>query len=374
MKEMLKKKLREKLANSEGFTLLEILVVLTIMGFLIAMVAPKLAGISNSAVDTVCDSNQGRMIQMVSAYVERTGKFPNKLTNLVVQDGVDPVNATYYTPSASDDDPDNGQETLSSEFNDRVAPTLHILDQAELEELADMGIKRLFNLNSYDNFTTDGTNHGPDGTIPVAAEAAPMLEINLTAETVAGTLDYADALGVMMSGVGAASAADFVAGADILGYGESDFLGRIVFGFGPENSIITSGLVTNAAHCPGGLQNSDNITYNDYNLIVPRLSATADRVGALFAADAATGMSGTQYVAYGYTEDTAPGAVAPITVNADGTIDAATVPAGFKARVLTFGAQEMYQYATMCPEGHMFPADDSDFWGIDVAGGGVTIQ
>ncbi len=46
--------------NQKGFTLLEILVVLTIMGFLIAMVAPRLAGISGDAVDTVCDTNQNQ--------------------------------------------------------------------------------------------------------------------------------------------------------------------------------------------------------------------------------------------------------------------------------------------------------------------------
>ncbi|MCK5228851.1 MAG: prepilin-type N-terminal cleavage/methylation domain-containing protein, partial [Desulfobulbaceae bacterium] len=62
MKQMLKKKLQKKMRNNKGFTLLEILVVLTIMGFLIAMVGPKLAGMSDGAVDTVCDSNQNRMV------------------------------------------------------------------------------------------------------------------------------------------------------------------------------------------------------------------------------------------------------------------------------------------------------------------------
>ena len=39
-----------------GFTLIEILVVLVIMGFLVAMVAPKLANITDGAIDTTCES------------------------------------------------------------------------------------------------------------------------------------------------------------------------------------------------------------------------------------------------------------------------------------------------------------------------------
>ena len=67
---MIKKNFKEfkKVNSQKGFTLLEILVVLTIMGFLIAMVAPRLAGIGNSAVDTVCDTNQNRMVTYMSSY------------------------------------------------------------------------------------------------------------------------------------------------------------------------------------------------------------------------------------------------------------------------------------------------------------------
>nr|WP_320115829.1 prepilin-type N-terminal cleavage/methylation domain-containing protein [uncultured Desulfuromonas sp.] len=351
------RKMRQRRKNGEsGFTLLEILVVLTIMGFLIAMVAPRLAGISGGAVDTVCDSNQSRMIQMTAAYIEKAGRLPNKLTNLVVEDG-STAGSNYAIPSVEDEDPDNGQETLALEFSDRVAPVIHYLTEDEADELKDLGIKRVFNLNSYDNSPVSETNQG-----------APMREIAVAAN-----------VGVMMSGVGAAgNDADFAAATDdIIGYGEADFLGRIVFGFGPENSVITSGLVSNAAHCPGGIQNADNITYNDYNLIVPRLSATVDRnadgTTHIFG-DAATTPNGYQFVAYGYTEDFST------TGSVGSTVDGATgehtaIDDGLKARTVSFKGQELWQYATMCPEGHMFPADDSDFWAIDLDGtSGVTIN
>ncbi|WP_321531413.1 type II secretion system protein [uncultured Desulfuromonas sp.] len=350
---------RRKIGES-GFTLLEILVVLTIMGFLIAMVAPRLAGISSSAVDTVCDSNQNRTIQMAAAYFERTGNFPSKLTNLVSVDGTDWDAATYAIPTISDGDPDNGQETLAEEFGNRVAPTIHYLNASEAQELADMGIKKVFNLNAYDNMT-------------VTAEGNPMEEVIPT------SVDYTTGtFAVMMSGMGVDSNGSWVTDT-LTGFGEADFLGRIVLGFGPENGLVTSGLVSNAAHCPGGIQNADNITYNDYNLIVPRLQSTVDRLDETTPeiTDMASEITGIQYVAYGYTEDdeadlqdaTSGGITAATFSGNKGTIDVA--PAGIKTRVLTFGAQEKFQYATMCPEGHMYPADDSDFWAIDPANANI---
>ncbi|GEM_PF-2355844 len=338
-------------SNNKGFTLLEILVVLTIMGFLLAMLAPRLGGVSNSAVDTVCDSNQSRTIQMVGAYFEKTNRFPDKLTNLVSQTAV----GAYAIPTYSDDDPDNGKETLSSEFNSRVAPQIHYLSEKEAIELKAMGVANVFNLNSYENNTLTTANIGPFAVTDAGDPMAPT--------------KVATGLGVMMSGIGAANAtADFVAPTlDITGMGEAEFYGRIVMGVGPESGLITSGLVTNAAHCPGGLQNSDNVVYNDYNIVLPRLQATVDRVGATpVLTDVAADMDGIQLLAFGYTEDTAAATALAATVSAAGDISAVT--GATKARLVTFAKQENHQYATMCPEGHMFPADDADFWALDLDG------
>lgn len=172
MKQTLKEKIQAKLANSEGFTLLEILVVLTIMGFLIAMVAPRLAGISGDAVDTVCDSNQSRMISMMSSYFEKTNRYPDKLTNLVDETAA----GDYQLPAISDDDPENGPETIASEFNDRNHFLIHYLTEGEVRELKQMGIVNVFNLNAYDAYLEDGSaiKSGYDG---IAALRELQLEL-----------------------------------------------------------------------------------------------------------------------------------------------------------------------------------------------------
>ena len=327
----------KKVNSQKGFTLLEILVVLTIMGFLIAMVAPRLAGIGNSAVDTICDTNQNRMTTYLSTYFQQTnGSLPNNLTNLVIQDGTGTA-STYYKPEVQDGE-DEG--ALSEEFDARNHFVLHYLNDAEVAELADLGIDKLFTLNDYTGSTiTDKVgfmeSEDVDKTVPVL-----MTGIGAVSST-------ATTFG-MASGVGEAD------------WGEPRWFGRIVLGMGSECDLITSGIISNAAHCPGGTQN-EFATYNDYNLVVPRLAATAKRI------EDAT--------ATGFTSGSTASTTVLTAVAYDGSIDTSTAydltdnSEGYKKREFDLAeGQEGWQYETQCPEGHMYP-EENDFWAIDLNGG-----
>lgn len=359
LKNRLQSTLQSKLANSEGFTLLEILVVLTIMGFLIAMVAPRLAGISGDAVDTVCDTNQNRMITYMASYYEKTSRFPSNLTNLVEET----ADATYQIPAVSDDNPENGAETLSSEFYGRNHFHIHYLSEDEADELKGMGIVQVLNLNSYDVYDDDGTldtdydNDINDVAVADTVTKAPSME-----ET-----EVADGLGVAMVGMGMASGGTSftVSSATERGWGEPDWFGRIVLGIGPESGLITDGIIGNAAHCPGGIQNEDNVTYNDYNLVLPRLEATADLMEedtSITAMDADSDTDGTQIQAVSYDDGEEPDTDYNYTTNTD----------NYKVREFTIDeAEEGWQYATQCPEGHMYPEDDGEYWAIDLDASGT---
>ena len=350
--------LYRKKSAAGGFTLLEILVVLTIMGFLIAMVAPRLAGISGGAVDTVCDTNQNRMVTYMSSFFEKTNRFPSKLTNLVEETGAN----TYQIPAVSDQNPDNGPETLAAEFFERNHFAIHYLNNEELAELRGLGITKVLNLNAYDAYNEagdafkadyDATAAGPNdvalaGTV---AKAPAMEEVTIPRDTAAAQL------AVAMIGCGSANITDapaMAAGLTERGWGEPDWMGRIVLGMGPECSLVTSGIISNAAHCPGGIQNADNATYNDYNIVLPRLAATADRMTGFGALDGDTGTDGVQVSVVSY--DDAPANPYDYVANGD----------NLRYRQFTIDeAQESWQYATQCPEGHMYPEDDGEFWGID---------
>lgn len=365
------------LKSQKGFTLLEILVVLTIMGFLIAMVAPRLAGISGDAVDTVCDTNQNRMVTYMSSFFEKKNRMPNKLTNLVMADSAVAVGTAgrYQIPMTSDQDPDNGPEVFAAEFMERNHLYIHVLNADEANALRSMGIVKVFNLNDYsgmneagDAFTGTETTNDRSTVLVASANQMPSME----------EVDVAENLGVAMVGCGVADAAFLTnnsAGgnnATERGWGEPEFFGRIVLGMGAECSLITSGVISNAAHCPGGIQNTDNCTYNDYNLVLPRLEATAKRmedgtVGAAFTTmDADNAAGGIQLACVSYDDD-APGTDYDYVTNAD----------DFRYRLFNISeAQEAWQFATQCPEGHMYPEDDGEFWGIDfnptAAGGGPS--
>ena len=321
------------------------------MGFLIAMVAPRLAGISGGAVDIVCDTNQNRMITYMSSFFEQTSRMPNKLTNLVMQDTAAAAGADYQIPVVSDQDPENGAEVFANELYARSHYRIHVLNADEASALKNMGVVRIYNLNDFaqlDDAVANPTNYDNEvNHAAVATQGASMDPVIVAAD-----------VGVAMIGCGAAdNAAVLIANtATERGWGEPDHFGRIVLGMGPECGLISSGVIANAAHCPGGIQNTDNCTYNDYNLILPRLEATALRMaaGVTGIADADTAADGIQVPAVAYDET--PGTDYDYIANAD----------NYRVRTFTIDeAQENWQFATQCPEGHMYPEDDGEFWGID---------
>ncbi len=347
MKALSMKRTRKFTGNQKGFTLLEILVVLTIMGFLIAMVAPRLAMVGTDAVDTVCDTNQNRTVTYLATYFQKTnGSLPNHLTNLITRDGSAATN--WKVPTISDEDPDDGiKGVLSQEFGLRNNLSIHFLNAAEVAELDGLGITDVFNLNDPEDKRSD----------------APFMD-----EDAIGT-DMA----VAMIGMGAAdSTADLaltsgnqieedVATTSLVeyGWGEPEKLGRIAFGLGPESDLIKSGIVSNAAHCPGGLQNSDNVSFNDYVLVVPRLAATVDRLPStnIF------GGTGTKHTttAIGYMDGDLVESTTPY--------DLSNNAGNFMKRTVKLVAQEAWEYQTQCPEGHVYP-ETMDHWAIDLNGNG----
>jgi len=351
----------KKTDNQKGFTLLEILVVLTIMGFLIAMVAPRLAGISGGAVDTVCDSNQNRMVTYMSSFYEQTNRFPSKLTNLVITDqaaGALDATTVYQIPAVSNQDPDDGAEVLANELYGRNHFHIHYLDLDEANELKNMGIVKLFNLNDYSGMdATDLTLYDNDFDLVAVTDERPSMEPVTPQDP--GVVR----VGVAMVGCGMNAGGAWIAGTGPAGagaqtergWGEPANFGRIVLGMGTECGLITSGVISNAAHCPGGIQNADNVTYNDYILLLPRLEATADRMTATPITTLIPGAADLGCIAY----DDEPTAGYDYVGNTD----------NYRARSFDITAsQEGWQFATMCPEGHMYPADDEEFWGVDLDG------
>ncbi|MFW5829726.1 MAG: type II secretion system protein [Planctomycetota bacterium] len=322
-----------------GFTLLELIIVLVIMGFLIAMVAPKLAGVAGSAVDTVCDTNQNRLRTFVNISTTQVGKLPTKLTSPVIgtsdfdgssdfslADGFTPgvalSDSTFTLGDAddgfrpvSDQDETNGQDFLAAEFMERNHLHVHILNADEASELKGLGVAKLLTYGKTDVDAGPGT------------ELAEMyIETNVEAGTP-----------VLMIGGGAvddtAGIANGPAVSDVFGHPELAY--RIVLGISPDAAMVVDGMIENAPSCPGGLQNDGNVQYNWYNMIVPRLEATVARLDS--------------------------GAVTSVEVE---SIDNGQRKTMALNNADEDGAQPIWKTSSACPEGHQWPVAETESWEI----------
>ena len=303
----------KKRKNQQGFTLMELLVVVVILGFLIGMVAPRLAGIiDDTVIDNVCDTNNKGARYFTKIFNDKTGRLPNDMTNLVIRTGA----SAYVIPAVEDGDP-VAPETLAAEFVERNYPVLHVLNAAEAAEIKAMGLSHVRNLNDFE---------GSDSITP-ASDARPLERTPV-----------AEDLGVAMIGMGAAdSTSEINADLATWGSGTSDYpvgnpfwAGRIVLGLGKHNSLVTEGYVQAAALCPGGIQNAENVVFNSYCIILPRLAATVARFQA--------GMD-TEHV-FVDANDTTNGELHDVNL----------VP------------QEEWEFDSTCPEGHKWPDNDNDEW------------
>jgi hypothetical protein len=235
------------------------------------------------------------------------------MTNLVCRTGV----SDYVIPETEDGDPD-APETLAAEFVERNFPVLHVLSAAEAAEIVAMGISHVRNLND---------TEGSDG-VTFAVDARP-LERTAVAEH----------LGVAMIGFGAVNSTatidvDLSAWNDISldNYPEGNpfWAGRIILGLGKHNSLVTEGYVQASALCPGGIQNADNVVYNHYCIILPRLAATVARFA---------GTMDTEHV----------------------FVDAKDATNG-ELHDVNLVPQEEWEFDSTCPEGHKWPDNDNDQW------------
>ncbi|MCL6447057.1 MAG: type II secretion system GspH family protein [Armatimonadetes bacterium] len=301
------KGLLQRVKGQGGFTLIELIIVIAIMGFLVAMIAPRLANVASGSGDAICDTNQQRLRQVLAAYVESKGQLPSRLTNLVTETA-----AGYEKPSVDDNNKDTGKEALSRDMDNMVHLHLHALTAEEATELVDLGITEVYNLNL--STAVDPDYHGTESSQPYMRKVAVEAGVN-----------------VLMVGAGHdGSSWDFSDLEENDTFGNPDLVYRIVLGVGPDSDLVREGQIQSAALCPNGMKRGDHFLYNNYNVIVPRLQATVDRL--------------------------ATGDVGGITVtHENGEV---------KEYDLT-EAQEAWQFTTFCPEGcQLMGNDDPQAWTI----------
>ena len=298
----LSKKLRKLLKGTGGFTLLELIVVITLMGFLIAILAPRLANMTDVAVDMQCDNNKQRLTEIVSTFITMNNRLPDGLVSLAVKDTTD-----AWTISSDDGNPANGPEFLSREMADNNNLGVLTVTEADtdlVEALIDMGISKIY-------YYKDMGGTDPD------AKWVLQDPIDLTAATFE--------VGLAVVGYDGEFAAGAPALADGAKYSNAGLIGRILLGVHSECELVENGMISNAGVYADAQRKTEYYKYGYYTIIMPRFE------------DQATALDG-------------------ITVNAFlDTNDNDTKDTGERVFTLAdWDAEEIWDYYVMCPEGHKF--------------------
>jgi prepilin-type N-terminal cleavage/methylation domain-containing protein len=266
------------MSKQSGFTLLEVLIVVAIMGLIAAMVAPRFAGLRGDSEVVIRDTNQGRMASAVTGYWESFDRYPSGLTNLVDENnatGVGPYGGTsrFKMPTNTSELEvfDRGTATFDESFVARLKPEVHVLNAAEATALRQLGLTTVVNLNAY-NF--DGL---PTGSPLIIADRANPMRIS----------NVLEGLGVLMAGIGAlevdpSGAWEGRASTPALLQTDTDWtspdaIGRIILGLGPDSDLIAKEIISAAGMCPEGLGNQQT-SWNHYVILLPRLRETVARM------------------------------------------------------------------------------------------------
>ena len=230
------------------------------------MIAPRLGSVSTEAVETIDDSNIRALRGYVMLYQQQKNRLPNKPITIVNSSSGD----NFQLPLVDDGDADNGPETIGEDFYERCRLRLHVINEAEAQEIKKLGIRRVVVLNDYTGSTNEEyTKDGED------SDLVPQTFASGDEGRAMHIVEVEEGVGVLMVGAGSDSKDAKVDAAvdedDTMG--NPEWIYRIVLGLGADSSLVSEGMVQNEGLSPSGMRNADYNTYNNYSMLLPRLGA-----------------------------------------------------------------------------------------------------
>ena len=273
-----------------AFTTLELLIVLVIIGFFVAMLAPKLEDMFDDATIKISDTNKKRGTRFERMWqVENPYEIGNNLVDIVYYVGDESAadigsGGNYLMPSlAEDNKPQDGAEWLPYSFVQRLKPYRHVLNADEVNELNDMGLTHIYPLDV------------PSGTaINRRLEIQPgMVMLMVGARRSGGDVWACDAAASWNGTYG--TTVDFGTGGqlqddpagnvddvpdydgpadDEVGIAYPDLMYRILLTVGEESSLVEDGVIMDEGKSPDAMAQAEHYRLDTYVIVLPRLRAT----------------------------------------------------------------------------------------------------
>ncbi len=274
-----------------GFTTLELLIVLVLIGFLVAMASPRFAHLFEDASGKISDRNLSELTNLVHQWQDvHPGQLPNRMQSPVFYTGPDggAGNEDNYRIAslAEAHHPEDGAEWLSHAFVERLKPYLHTLSAEEADELHVLGIYEVTVLAR----DADAPGASAQRRLPVTAgmrvvmvgagaDASGRWACDADADYTFASWGDRLAGAVQPDPVGQSTAADGgIPDTYADGIGHPDLLYRIVLGVGPDCALVQGGDLAAAPRSPHALSREDHYRLDTYLLALPRLRATVERV------------------------------------------------------------------------------------------------
>ena len=321
-----------------GFTLLEILVVLMIMGFLLAMVAPKLLGVFQDAEDTLCDTNIKDNKKYISLFEIQYSKLPDKM---MVPAYLSQSGMTWYGPTEENLAAD-GNEVFTSAILERIRLMPHVLNADEIKEIVqDLGIREVVVLNNPDDTQAVAKTDIYGGALPLSgsvAESSQFRVVDLTGDPIAVPLAGMKwpMIGGGYNGTAWANHADWAAVDGTIA--DPEWAYRLILGIGPDSELMHR-IIAAEGTCPSFERAAaDDTMWGWYVVVLPRLGATVDKMPA-----GAVPLK--NITCWADSDDT---------TSQRKTFDLTSVDEEYKRA----------SFDVFCPEGHRYP-EVVEFWGIE---------
>ena len=231
-------RIKKLLKSNGGFTLFELIVVIAIMGVLVAMIAPRITGLSAKAKDRADTSNVKMLEDAINHCIADHEVLPPGLTNIMTKSGT-----AYTWPSGS-----LYEDATGAGFEKNNLLTTHVLSDDEAKELMKFGVTKIYNWNPGGDMTEEDVKAGVQVAIIGAGASGPAATDEITPVAAAAELN------------------------------NPEYLYRIVLGVGQESNLVKWKSIDKAP--VNSVANAEG-KFDNYCIVLPRLFSTIKRLNGV---------------------------------------------------------------------------------------------